>query len=433
MKILYFRRRHILRLCCEVILQAAILFGILAISNTVSWCAPSPQPGSPDFFASPAHPTGWRGDGTGRFPEATPVVSWSEEKKVRWSVKVGRAYSSPVLCSNTVLVTSEPNLLLCLSQATGQERWRLETRPQDIPDEANRKAAEEYVPPKNGSGLAAATPATDGQNIYFVFANGIVRAVDCNGKPKWASVIGAEQSTAYGRSASPILAEGKLIVHMTHLYAFDAATGKLLWSNTEAKSTYGTPASVRMGGTNYIITAAGDMVRVDDGTNVLSGLGQSQYASPVIGKNVVYFCDRVLKAVELSGNLTSKDLWETELPGDVIGTPLWQNGLLFLATGKGDLFVFDISGKEPEKPIIDARLLFGEQEGAVPIAYSSITLAGKFLFLASNKGEMAVMDATREARLQSKNKLPVGTVSLPVFSGKNMFVRDGEKLYCIGE
>jgi hypothetical protein len=40
----------------------------------------------------------------------------------------------------------------------------------------------------------------------------------------WASYIEAEQNTAYGRSSSPILVAGKLIVHMTNLYAFDLAT-----------------------------------------------------------------------------------------------------------------------------------------------------------------------------------------------------------------
>lgn len=32
--------------------------------------------GSPDFFPSADHPIGWRGDGSGRFPAATPPVDW---------------------------------------------------------------------------------------------------------------------------------------------------------------------------------------------------------------------------------------------------------------------------------------------------------------------------------------------------------------------
>ena len=33
--------------------------------------------GSPDFYPSPEHPVGWRGDGTGRFPGATPPTVWN--------------------------------------------------------------------------------------------------------------------------------------------------------------------------------------------------------------------------------------------------------------------------------------------------------------------------------------------------------------------
>src|SRR5438046_2339291 len=39
-------------------------------------CA-TPALGSADFHPSPEHPFGWRGDGTGRFPGATPVTEWS--------------------------------------------------------------------------------------------------------------------------------------------------------------------------------------------------------------------------------------------------------------------------------------------------------------------------------------------------------------------
>ncbi len=34
-------------------------------------------PGSPEFRATPEHPFGWRGDGSGRFPGATPPVKWA--------------------------------------------------------------------------------------------------------------------------------------------------------------------------------------------------------------------------------------------------------------------------------------------------------------------------------------------------------------------
>src|SRR4029077_1165620 len=76
--------------------------------------------GSPDFRPSPEHPFGFRGDGSGCFPGATPTTEWSPKKNIRWSTAVGRSYSSPILTDKCVLVMSEPNLLLCLDRANGQ-------------------------------------------------------------------------------------------------------------------------------------------------------------------------------------------------------------------------------------------------------------------------------------------------------------------------
>ncbi|MCZ7645695.1 MAG: PQQ-binding-like beta-propeller repeat protein [Planctomycetota bacterium] len=47
----------------------------------------APQ-GSPDFYPSPSKPVGWRGDGTGRYPAATPVLEWSyHPKSPNWGLK----------------------------------------------------------------------------------------------------------------------------------------------------------------------------------------------------------------------------------------------------------------------------------------------------------------------------------------------------------
>jgi len=61
--------------------------------------------GSSDFYLISEHLFGWRGDGSGRFPGATPVTEWSATKNVRWSADVGRSYSSPIVTDKFVFVT----------------------------------------------------------------------------------------------------------------------------------------------------------------------------------------------------------------------------------------------------------------------------------------------------------------------------------------
>ena len=341
---------------------------------------------------------------------------------------MGKSYSSPILTEQCAIVTSEPNLLVCINRADGTVKWKLEVTPADVANPTGRKAAEEYKLPKDGSGMAAATPLTDGERIYAVFANGIVCAVDLDGHQQWASCIEAEQITGYGRSSSPIMAGGKLFVHMTDLYAFDPASGKQAWVNADAKSSYGTPLAMKVGDTEVIVTSMGDVVRAANGETLDNGIGHTGHSSPVMAAGNVIFGDSMVSAIRLSPAFKDEEAWNAMISGEIFGSPLWQAGTVFMVTGEGELFGFDARGKGSQESLINGRSLFENGGG-----YASLTLAGKYLFLNSNAGEIVVLEATREAKLVAKNNLPAGAGSSPVFSGKEMFLRDGEKLWCIGE
>jgi outer membrane protein assembly factor BamB len=405
--------------------------------------------GSPNYRPTPERPFGWRGDGSGQFPGATPVIEWSAKKNVRWSTVVGNSYSSPILTEKSVFVMSEPNLLVCIARADGKEQWKIKIEPTGLADKESQKAAEKYKPPEAGAGMATATPVTDGTNVYVLLANGILCSVGLDEKPKWMTYIDARKMPGYGRSSSPILYAGKLFVHMTDLYAFDPATGKQLWVNSDAKSNYGTPLGMKIGGVDVIITSAGDVVSVDKGKSLNSAIGQAFHASPIAKGDVVYFGEGAASAVRLNAAFKDKELWNQMVPGDVFGSPLLHDGLLFTATGKGELFAFDASEKGLPDPVIAGRSLFdagapgGPPPGAPPgsdaggggspIDYASLTLAGKYLFLNSNQGDTVVLDATRDAKQVAKNTLPDGSGATPIFSGSDMYMRDGDKLYCIGK
>jgi len=362
------------------------------------------------------------------------VTEWSARKNVRWSTFVGRSYSSPILTEEFVCVTSEPDLLLCIRRKGGAVQWKLPLTPALLSDAKSRGTAESYQLPKDGSGMMAATPVTDGRDIFVVLANGIVCAVDLNGKPKWATCIEGEPTTGYGRSASPLLLAGKLIVHMNQLYAFDAAAGKQLWVNTEAKSSYGTPTVVKAGNTDLIVTSLGEVVRASDGKSVNSGIGHTAHSSPILcGEGMVCFGDNNISAMRLDTMFKAEEVWNGMIGGDVIGSPLWHDKTLFISTGDGQLFAFDAGGRDAQEPLISDRKVFETSNPAGPTTYSSPTVAGRYLFVTSNLGETAVLEATREAKLVARNKLISGSGSTPVFSGTEMFLRDGDRLFCIGK
>ncbi len=418
---------------CPRFISAPLLVMAVATITGQSAENTSAPLGSPEFRPTLEQPFGWRGDGSGRFPGATPVTEWSATDNVRWAAVVGRSYSCPVVTEKSVLVTAEPNFLICLDRANGSVRWKIEIKPSDLTNKEGQTAAEKYEAPKDGSGLASATPLTDGTAIYAVFANGIVCAVGLDGKRKWTACIDAEPTTGYGRSSSPIIVAGKLIVHVSNLYAFDPATGRQLWVNTEAKSSYGTPVHLRVGDADLIVTPNGDVVRAADGKSVNSDIAHTSHSSPIqCGEGVVCFGNTETLAFRLNADFKEEELWNGMLDSDVFGSPLLHDNTLFITTDAGALSAFAADGKGEQEPLIKGRKLFESESTSGPTAYASLTLAGKYLFLNSNRGEIVVLEATREARLVSRQRLPDGTGSSPVFSGGDMFLRDGEKLWCIG-
>src|SRR6185503_383352 len=257
-----------------------------------------------------------------------------------------------------------------------------------------------------------------------------VASYGLDGTLRWTQQVEPPALT-YGPSASPVLVGDKLLVEGARLRALDASTGRPLWTAADGESHYGTPAVFSLGGTVLAVTAKGTVVRVSDGvvlaTNIAPGLGGDQSPTPVVQAGVVYFAYRRCSAVKLSladGKLKADKLWEQELPGDVISSPILKDGMLFV-----------VPSGSPEYRVLNAATGDAVLEKSLdlsPNIYPSLALAGKFLFLGNDRGEMVVLEPGREFKLLRKNELPEGSGASPVFAGSHLFLRAGNLLYRIG-
>lgn len=88
---------------------------------------------------------------------------------------------------------------------------------------------------------------------------------DLDGNRQWVRYFDQTQVTQFGRSASPLLTGGKLLVSVGFLVALDPPTGKTIWACSEAVPSYGTPVAVRIADAEVVITPQGDVIRVADG------------------------------------------------------------------------------------------------------------------------------------------------------------------------
>lgn len=447
---------------------------VLATFLLVGVCSESPS--------RAANPVGWRSDGTGRFPDARPVTEWSAEKNVLWKTKLpARSHSAPVVVGNRVFVTSEPNELICLDAENGKILWTRSFTMVDVfgtekaaQIEADRKAAKvlekqrrqlrrslrdlknkQGTPPaqierveaelrkmgdklkeltkysgsvRGANGNTTATPASDGKSVFATFGNGVVTSYTIEGKRNWIRFVEAAK-LGFGHSASPALADNKVIVHFLDLVALDANTGREVWRN-EAQARHGSPIVATIGKTQVVVTPGGTVVRAADGTQLAKKLFQLGHSSPVLHERELYAMSKGKTfAYALPDSAEPGRKWEPrwEEPGvrqRRFASPVYHDGLIYGVTEKGILEVID---SQTGKLVYRRRLSFGNR-GRV---YPSPTVAGDFVFLSADNGVTLVLKPGRTYQQLARNELEPFS-GAPVFVGSRMYVRGRKHLYCIG-
>jgi outer membrane protein assembly factor BamB len=383
---------------------------------------------------APKSPIGWRHDGTGHYPGATPPLEWSASTNVVWTTKIGQnKYSSPIVVDGKIFLVADPALLFCVKAEDGAILWQKSNGPEDLPPGvAGPKRA------LGDAGNTTPTPASDGRSVYVVFGSGIVACYDLNGERRWIQHYPLKPATEYGRAASPVLAGGKLLVGLSCLMALDPDTGKELWRNKDVPELYGTPVITTLGGVAVVVTPSGHVVRVADGKLLAAGLGGLGFASPVVDDGTVYLIQAGSSAQRLSvaapDRWDAKQVWEQELEGTFYASAVCDRGLIYAVS---NLNLFYILDAKDGKVLVSQDLTLPDVPGAPALAapnlYPSVALAGDRLFVFNDQGDARVLAPGREFKELKRNHLGEGHGGAPAFDGKRLYLRSGQNLYCIAE
>ncbi len=402
--------------------------------------------------------------------------------------------ATPIIVGDKLFVCSEPDELVCVNLANGNtlwrrpnayepvfpadkmaeirekaakaevigkklrgangKLWRARKKLKEAPEDADlkkqvetRKAevkaiAEEFEPLKEHmtpaahkvTGYSTHTPVSDGKHVWVATGFGTVACYDLAGKRKWIKLI-EKPVNDRGNSTSPVLAGGKLIVHFRDMIGLDPATGDVKWrTKSKINGLWGTPAVVKVDGVELIISATGDVVRASDGkklTEKKTKISKLSFGSPVVLDGVVYFSERGGAAIKLPAKVGEKfvgeKVWEgLKIKGDrYYASSLVHDGLIYAITRYGQLTVVD--AKTGETVYTQKCKLPKKAE-----VYSSITLAGKYVYVSIDSGVTIVLAPGREYKEVAVNQLETFR-SCPVFAGKRMYIRGYKNLYCIGE
>ncbi|HET6427001.1 MAG TPA: PQQ-binding-like beta-propeller repeat protein [Phycisphaerae bacterium] len=441
---------------------------------------------------------GWRTDGTGRYPDADPPITWSAQENVVWKTPMPDwSNATPVVVGERIFVCSEPADLICVRASDGEVMWR---RPNGYeqylsPEEAAkvkedlarakpirqrynaaRKASAEadrewkkapddpavkakadrlkkeaaalaeelepltkYAPPKASAltGYSTPTPVSDGRFVYVHTGLGTTACYDLDGNRKWIAMTDKPRHDWAGHSNSPLLADGKLIVHVVDATGLDAATGRELWrTKSRWHDIFGSPISVNVGGTAVLVSPGGDAIRVADGRTLAREMFHHEFAAPVAEGRVVYSvgagdsdCIAIQLPEEGGEELAPRVLWRKPIRKDrYYASPLIHDGLIYAVTRRCVLSVLDAADGTV---VYEKKLEMGGDPKDEDQVFASVTLAGGNVYVSHRLGTTVVLAAGREYRQLAVNKLEEFR-ACPVFVGRRMYVRGMKHLWCIG-
>jgi len=440
--------------------------------------------------AATAQGMGWRTDGTGIYPQATPITTWSPEDNVLWATELdGFTNSIPIIVGDKVFTLAEPGTLVCIDRNDGSILWQRENKLEDLAEpaevdkiaEAHKQAREwrQAIGKANGqmwkakqdlqdkpedealkakikeleeqvkglqeklkpyeeswyglpdvhgtNGFTSATPVTDGERVYILLATGLAAAYDLDGNRLWARVVGKPR-VQWGPSQSPLVCGDKLIVHPHDMLAVNKLTGEEVW-RAELPERWGTPFITNVGETQVLVTASGHFVRVADGKVLARANVDLEYSAPVVADGVAYFIQHGGCAVKLPEAVVDDALALQELWRT---EPKKERYYASPVVYDGLIYaimqkgIISVIDAATGQVIREKQLPFGKSVG-----YPSPALAGGYLYFSDDAGNTWVMKPGKELEDVAQNKLEPFRSS-PVFIGDRLYIRGLSTMYGLG-
>lgn len=352
----YPRKTVLARLCAVAVLLSA-----------VSLAAQS----SAQFRADASHSGVYAGDAP---KEVTHLL---------WQFKTGgRVLSSPAVADGMVFVGSNDHFLYALDAATGKALWKFQTR-----------------------ASVNSSPAVSGGTVFVLSLDGNAYALEEHtGKLLWKFETQGESrlnfAGIYGLApsrevvpdpwdfltSSPTVAEGVVYFGSGdhHVYALDAASGKLLWKFLAADVVHSSPALANgllyigcWDGTLYALNAKTSELRWKyttgyDTTHFMQGVP----GSPAVSNGIVVFGsrDNNLYALDAASGAV---LWQQGNEGSwVIASPAILDGVVYVTTS--DTFKLRAFNLKSGAPLFDTLYK--------TYSFSSPALAGGHAYFGSFDG-----------------------------------------------
>jgi outer membrane protein assembly factor BamB len=353
---------------------------------------------------------------------------------VLWKLDVGHGFSAPVVARGRVILfhrRENQAIVESLDAATGKRVWQA-VYPTDYRDDFGFDEG-----PRGAPAVAA-------ERIYTFGAEGVLQALDFStGKRIW-SVDTRQQFGApkgfFGAACSPLVDDGRVLMNIggpngAGIGAFDAATGKVLWTATNDEAGYSAPLVATIAGARHALfwTRAG-LVDADPATGKVRfqfpwrsrSHASVNAAAPVVVGNLVFLSASYgtgATLLQIDG-ASVKQLWATDdALSNHYATSVYRDGYMYGYHGR----------QEFGQSLRAIELKTGKVQWNVDgFGAGTVTLAGDRLLLIRENGELVLAPASpKEFRpIAHAQLLPAIVRSYPALADGRLYVRNERTLAC---
>ncbi len=171
---------------------------------------------------------------------------------VLWRKPLGEGFSGAVVQAGRLVLfhrLENSEQVECLEAQTGRPLWQYDY-PTDYRDDFGF------------DGGPRATPSMWEGKVYTFGAQGVLHCLELeNGRKVWSlnthEKFGVRKGF-FGAACSPLVEDGRVFLNVggrdqAGLVAFDARTGRVLWTSTDDEASYSSPATATLGGRRQVL------------------------------------------------------------------------------------------------------------------------------------------------------------------------------------
>ncbi len=410
---------------------------------------------------------------SGVLDNANLPETWDMEtgKNIAWKIEIpGMAHSCPVVWGDNVFVASavsfgdnktiQPGIygsiepvqdssvyswnVYCIDKTSGKINWE-RTAFTGVPEQKRHPM----------SSHANCTPATNGEYVVAFFGSEGLYCYNLKGELQWSrdfgllrSVFFMVENAEWGFASSPLIHNNTVVIQCdvfenSFLAAYDLASGKELWKKQRDEYPGWCTPNIYFDGEKARIAVNGFKHRggydFKTGEEIwrMSGGGDIQVPTPVLGNDLVYFNSAHGKLSPVmaiyknaKGDITLKEdetsnsgvKWWHPRGGSYMGTMLVYDGYLYNAAWNGKLTCYNAQTGEQ---------LYSEKVGNGNSYTSSPVASDGIVYFADNDGNVYSVKAGPVFKLLAENKLGETYMSTPAISDDYMFFRTLNHLVAI--